>query len=798
MGQAPLRVNGGRNRKPGFWRRCSASRRWLVACVMALAALDTAAQDRTGEVRVGVTDPSGAVLPAHGEIVSQANHFVLAFETNAQGEYTVKQLPFGSYKLRVERRGFAPFSALVEVRSEIPQTVRISLTVASRSESITVNEADTLLDKTNTGTAYTLGKPALQTWASSTPGREAIDVVQAQPGWLLEANGVLHPRGSEYGTQYVVDGIPVFENRSPAFAPGEDIEDAQSVKVYTSGIPAQFGRKLGGVVETVSDRNPARGAHGTAILGEGSFGTLSGYFGGSYFDGRNVFGLSTNGAHTNRYLDSPVQQNFTNTATATGFRGSFERDLTQNDRLRIMVSHERVEFLVPNEEIQQAAGQRQERQNEETAGQISYQHVFSSNLLGSLQARVRDLSADLQSNRESTPIQAFQERGFRDGYVGGSVDMVLPHHELKAGADAIYSSVHERFSYLITTPDQSIFDPSTPPSFSFTGAGLDREQAFYVQDQMRFKNLSISAGLRFDHYSFRVDESAWSPRLGAAWYAPRLGLVLRASYDRIFGTPAIENLLLSTSADVRQLNQTTAQLVLRPARGNYYEVGATKEFLHKARCSLNYFRRDIHNFGDDDVLLETGISFPTALHSASIYGAESQIALAEWGPFSGWLNYSYMVAKAQLPVVGGLFLGQDAAPLLNSKETIWVTQDQRHTAHAQVRYQPVKRFWTTLGASYGSGLPIELNGEDRATLLAEFGQAVVDRVNLQAGRVRPSFTLDVSAGAELWKRETRAIALQGDVRNLTNRLNVIDFANIFSGTALASSRGASVRLRFDF
>jgi hypothetical protein len=103
-----------------------------------------------------------------------------------------------------------------------------------------------------------------------------------------------------------------------------------------------------------------------------------------------------------------------------------------------------------------------------------------------------------------------------------------------------------------------------------------------------------------------------------------------------------------------------------------------------------------------------------------------------------------------------------------------------------------------MGASYGSGLPLELNGEDTATLVAEFGQAVVDRVNMQAQRVRPSFALDASASVQLWKRELRTVVLQGDVRNLTDRLNVINFANVFSGTALASPRAASVRLRFDF
>jgi hypothetical protein len=39
---------------------------------------------------------------------------------------------------------------------------------------------------------------------------------------------------------------------------------------------------------------------------------------------------------------------------------------------------------------------------------------------------------------------------------------------------------------------------------------------------------------------------------------------------------------------------------------------------------------------------------------------------------------------------------------------------------------------------------------------------------------------------------------QGDIRNLTNRLNVINFASVFSGTALASPRAYSIRLRFGF
>jgi hypothetical protein len=767
----------------------------LLLCPLARA------QDRSGELRLAVTDSDGAVLPAHGFLISQASHFELAFDTAPNGEYIAKRLPLGTYRLTLEHAGFAPNNSLVEIHSELPQKISIVLSVATVAQTVDVKDSDTLLDTTNPGNTYQLGAPALRDWPATIPGRQAIDVVQSQPGWVLEANGVVHPRASEYDTQYVVDGLPILNNRSPAFSPSDDLDDVQSVKTYTSGIPPEFGRKIGGVVETTTDRNPARGLHGTAILGGGSFDTANAYIGTSYFDGRNVFGLSMDAARTDRFLDPPVLENFTNSATLAGIKASFERDLTNKDRLRLSLSFDRAGFLVPNELIQQQNVQRQDRSNREISGQVSYQHSFSSNILGTVQGRVRDDEAALTSNASSWPIQPFQDRGFREGYVSAAVAAGFRNHEIKAGVDSIYSFVHEQFSYHITATEfngQPIFDPSTPLDFFFHQSGNDREQAFFVQDNAHFGNLNLSGGIRFDHYSVRVTDSAWSPRFGFAWYVPKLRIVFRGSYDRAFGTPAIENLLLSTSAKVRTLDGTAAQLTLRPSRANYYELGATKELFHKAHISANVFQRDTRNFADDDVLLDTGVSFPIALTSAHIYGAESQLALPQWGPWSGWFNYSYMVASARLPVVGGLFLGQDAPQLLNSNARIWISQDQRHTAHGQLRYQPWSRFWTSVGASYGTGFPVELNGESTATLVEEFGQAVVDRVNLDAGRVRPSLSVDLSAALDLYRKESRAVRLQGDIRNLNNRLNLINFASVFSGTAISEPRTFSLRLRLDY
>ena len=82
--------------------------------------------------------------------------------------------------------------------------------------------------------------------------------------------------------------------------------------------------------------------------------------------------------------------------------------------------------------------------------------------------------------------------------------------------------------------------------------------------------------------------------------------------------------------------------------------------------------------------------------------------------------------------------------------------------------------------------------------LAEYGPAVVARVDLAHGRVRPQFSLDASMGLDLYKNDRATVRIQGDIENVNNRLNVIDFAGLFSGNAIGPPRSAFVRLQTDF
>ena len=82
--------------------------------------------------------------------------------------------------------------------------------------------------------------------------------------------------------------------------------------------------------------------------------------------------------------------------------------------------------------------------------------------------------------------------------------------------------------------------------------------------------------------------------------------------------------------------------------------------------------------------------------------------------------------------------------------------------------------------------------------VAQYGQAIVDRVDFARQRVKPSFSIDASAGFDLWKRDQVATRLQADVQNLNNRLNLINFAGLFSGNAIAPPRSYSLRLQATF
>jgi len=804
-----------------------------------LWALPILSQSTTGELRLTITGPNGLGVKSTVEIVSQGNQYRNTFATDEQGVLDAKRLPYGIYQLQIRAQGFAQDSEPVDIRSALPLDRSIRLKLGTVSESVKVTAADTLVDPYRAGSVNEIGREAIQNRLTALPGRSMQDLVNAEPGWLYEGNAVLHPRGSEYQTQFIVDGIPLTDNRSPSFGPeSADGDDVESLKIYTAGIPAEYGRKMGGVIEINTLKNSAPGLHGQFTVFGGTYATGGIDTQDQYTWKHNTFGVSAAGNMTGHYLNPVVPQNYTNNGTTGSFSANYERDLTQKDRLTLIVRHDLARYDIPNELVQQngaylpdsnndvgcppvppadepddcvliPGGQLQTGDNFETMGSAAYQHIFSADTIGWLRFMARDNSNDFYSNPASWPVIATQHNDFKEIYFSGSGSVHYGNQEWKAGVESDAIFLNEDFSSVI--PDCA--DPTDPrcpitlgildagaPTFSFTGSRPDLEQSAYVQDSIRLGNWTINAGLRWDHYQLLLNQNAVSPRVAMSRFFPTLGLNLHGSYDRIFQTPSFENILLSSSPAAESLDTSVpaVQLPVPPSHGSYYELGLTKALLNRVRVDANMFRRDVNNYADDSQVLSTGISFPISFKKGILYGAEGKLEVQDWRGFSGTASYSYIVGNVWNPVTGGLFLGDDAAEAVtqltgHSPDS----QDQRQTIRARLRYQAAPRLRLALGSDYNSGLPFQadLTAQQYAT---EYGQVVINHLNFNRGRISPYLTENASVGVDLYKREKYLVKFQADAQNLSNTLEVIDFGGLFSGNAIGPSRSFSLRVATQF
>jgi hypothetical protein len=782
------------------------------------------AQANQGELQLNVTEPSGAAAKVSVRIVSEANQYINTLLTNEDGRLVAHHLPYGSYRVEIGLPGFEYVSRTIQIVSSMPERQVVDLKLASVSQTVRVSTSDTLLNTDQAGEVAQLGKADIQDRLGSIPGRSIQDLVNSQPGWLYEGNAVLHPRGSEYQTQFVIDGIPLTDDRSPSFGPQIEADDVQSISIYTAGIPAEYGRKMGGVVEINTQQDSTAGFHGQVSLYGGSFASAGIFFRGQETWGKNTLEATGDGSRTDHYLNPVVPQNYSNTGTIGDFSMGYRRDVAANDKFSVSVRHEISRYDIPNELIQRAAGQRQNADNMETMGLVSYRHLFSEDAVVEWHGMVRDNANDFYSNPESIPVYVNQHNAFREGYFRASFTYNRGRQEVKLGVESDNTYLHENTCYtategsvsndLVRQAQLSSIAPLATESFGaeclavarndnsafiFSDKRPDLEQALYVQDMIRLHNWTISAGLRWDHYQLIENDQGIQPRFSIARFFPVANTVLHFSYDRVFQTPSFENILLSSSTQVESIDPADfLRLPVKPSKGDYYEGGLSTVFGRRIKFDANYFRRFVNDYADDDQIGSTSISFPISFRKAIIYGAEGKLTLPEWHRFSGFASYSYTLGNVWNPVTGGLFLGDDADDAAHALSGHFPdSQDQRHTLRARSRYQVSPRLWIAGGVQYDTGLPFEFGG-DRDQALAQYGPQIIDRINFSRGRILPSFQVNASAGADLLHGDRVKMRFQVDGQNLTDVLDMIDFGGLFSGNAIGPSRSFSLRLTETF
>ena len=91
---------------------------------------------QSGTVRVEVKDPSGAPIEAAGKLTGPRS---VDFQIGGSGKYSLTGLPYGAYRLEISKRGFATQATTIDVKSDAP--VALGVTLALKA---TIYEVDVI------------------------------------------------------------------------------------------------------------------------------------------------------------------------------------------------------------------------------------------------------------------------------------------------------------------------------------------------------------------------------------------------------------------------------------------------------------------------------------------------------------------------------------------------------------------------------------------------------------------------------------------------------------------------------
>ncbi len=780
------------------------------------------AQTRTATVQGTVKDSSGSTVS--GAIVTLAQPITgyrQTVTTNEEGAYRFFNVPFNTYAIRAKANGFAAREQNIDIESTVPMAIDFALSVGAVSEEVTVRAgSDNLIERDKVQTSTVIDQSLIDRQSGASPSRGIENLVLAQPGFIADDNGRIHVRGSESQIQYVVDGVPVTDNLSAIFSSSLDARTLRSVEVITGSIPAEFGKKLAGIVNVTTKSGRELPTSGSFTLSGGSFST--GEVSADFSTHTDKFGIYGNvsGSTSQRFLDPPVIENFNNFGRAVKSLFRVDYEFTPRDTLRGTFITGGTNFQVPNRLDQESVGQRVRQQLRDNSQFLSYQKIFSTAVVGTFSFYNREDSSILLSNESSIPVVPFQDRTARS--IGGiaSFNVTGRGQNIKFGFEGNSIPVRERFSFYVT--DSSAFEPFTDEAgneipnpalqftrdnpFLFNERRRGREISFYVQDRFSpIKNLTLDLGVRYDNYRVVVKGNQVSPRLGAAYYFPRTRTILRASYNRIYHTPPIENLLLASSVQAGALSPLAAVQglsgvrLVRPDRQNVFEGGFEQQVSRYLRFSATAYHKQIRDFADKDQFLDTGIIFPISLFAGRVTGFESRVDVAEVQGFRGFFSYANSRSFGITPVNGGLFLGESVESLENPGLRFPNDHDQRNNGQFRVLYDNRRSgFFVAIGARYDSGLPVEVEGT-REDLEAEgISPRILDEVNFERGRIRPRTLWDFSTGIDLFRRERASIRAQFDIQNFTNKFFIYNFESVFSGTHVGYPRLFSGRVTVSF
>jgi len=736
----------------------------ILAAVLAVLLSSAAFSQGFGSLRGTVKDPSGSVVPgASVTLQGVTSGWSQQTHADAAGAFTISAIPLGEYTLKIEQPGFQPAAQTVQIIIGSAPSLDITLPVAASASSISVNEQQTAVEATAPDAQSPPVLVSRDDIMEGLPGADRMSSLQfitetTPSAFVLHDH--LHVRGG-HQIEYLIDGVPVPNtNMSSNVGRALDPKDIDEVEINRGGYGAGNGDRTFAQVNILTrsgfdfnndlDSTLTYGSNNQTNdqLGFGGHGTKFAYY------------ASVVGSRTDLGLEPPSEQVIHNEGSGEGFFTNMSYAISGADTLRWTASVRNDHFQVPNLPADQAAGYRDIDAERDSFITFNWVHTFSPNTLLTVSPFYHYNNSQYISG-PADPLKSTSRNS--SNYIGSQVELtnLKGPNNLKVGIYGFYQTNNLLFGLANAVTAEQV---SASPNGGVAAA--------YVNDQYKWRWLTLTAGIRLTHFSGLTDENAANPRVGASLQIPKLKWVLRSYYGSYYQAPPLYTVGGGLfGAGLLQNAQSFGFSPLKGERDIQREFGVTIPF-HGWILDTTHFATSVRNFLDHDVLGNSNILLPLTTPYARIRGLEGMLRTPPvMRKVRFHAAYSNMIAQYEGAPTGGLI-----EPVPEECLTGWcyLDHDQRNTLTTGAQFTLPHRAWFSTNYVHGSGV------------LAGDGPQ----------HIPPTNTADVMLGKSFGESLTASVS----ALNLSNTRYPFSINSSFAGTHFNNPREiiGSVRFRFHF
>src|SRR5882724_3310078 len=263
--------NWGYNRCIGIFRGGIVKARFLLAVFLLSQPLFS--QSNRGAITGTVSDSAGALIPGV-QVVLTNNETGAKSDTvtTGTGNYSLLQLPVGTYTLAIQQAGFSKYERTnVQVQVAVTTRVDVVLAVGSNTESVTVTADSTLLRTENAEQSMTIsGKQIAELPINFGIGagaiRNPLSFIQMTPGATFNGWNNISINGGAINFKIVFEGQqaddPYSTQVSDEVQPS--VEAIEQFTLQTSNFTAEYGGVGGGGIYNFTSKSGTNQYHGSA------------------------------------------------------------------------------------------------------------------------------------------------------------------------------------------------------------------------------------------------------------------------------------------------------------------------------------------------------------------------------------------------------------------------------------------------------------------------------------------------------------------------------------------------------